>query len=156
MDDGHDRVADVRLAGADDAGVVVRHMLEFNAGERIACSEDGLKASFATLLDHPDWGAVLIAEVGGVPVGYAVVSFSFDFEYGGREAFLMELFVRPRDRGRRVGATLLAAAERHVAAAGVSFLQLVVRRDNPGAQRFYREHDFDFDPRLLMTKRLGA
>ncbi len=154
MNDGHDGIAEVRLAGADDASVVMRYMLEFNAGEQIACTEAGLRASFATLLDHPDWGAVLIAEVGGVPVGYAVVSFSFDFEYGGREAFLTELFVRPRDRGRRVGAALLAAAERHAAAAGVSFLQLVVRRDNPGAQRFYREHDFNLDPRLLMTKRL--
>lgn len=155
MEDGGD-IASVRRAGTEDRAQVVRFMLEFNAGEAIACTEAGLSGCFEALLTHPDWGTVLIAEVGGVPVGHAVVTFCFDFEFGGREAFLMELFVRPRDRGRRIGATLLAAAERYASEAGTSHLQLVVRRDNTGAQRFYRDHDFRFDPRLLMTKRLGG
>lgn len=142
----------VRAATADDAPLLVKMMLPFNAEEGIEVTEAGLEAGVAALLAGP--GGALIAEVGGVPSGYAVFSDAFDIEFGGRLGVLNELWVVQRHRGKGVGRRLLVAAEAALRARGAAAMQLLVRPDNGGAQSLYRHHDFNFDPRLLMTKRL--
>jgi ribosomal protein S18 acetylase RimI-like enzyme len=97
---------------------------------------------------------MFIGELGGVPIGYAILTYGFDFEFGGREAFLTELFITPRHRGRGLGHELLGAVERFARDNGVLAIHLIVRKENPQAQRLYRRNDFHFDPRLLMTKAL--
>lgn len=145
----------IRPANADDKSAILRMMETFNQEEFIRYDLDKLGASFDVLLDNPAWGSVLVGELGGVPVGYAILTYAFDFEYGGREAFLTELFVQPRNRGRGAGQALLTQVERFARDNGVKALHLIVRQDNPQAQRLYRRNDFQFDPRLLMSKRLA-
>ena len=77
-------IADIRIATHEDADAILRMMVRFNVHESIDYSEERLAAGFAQLLAHPEWGAVLLAEVGGVPAGYAVVAYGFDFEYRSR------------------------------------------------------------------------
>ncbi len=143
----------IRAATPDDAGALVKMMLPFNAEEGVETSEGALEAGVAALLAGP--GGALIAEVGGVPSGYAAYSDGFDIEFGGRLGVLNELWVVPRHRGKGVGRRLIAAAEAALVARGAAAMQLLVRPDNGGAQSLYRHHDFNFDPRLLMTKRLS-
>lgn len=156
MSDTPDSIAEIRPATADDADAVMRMMATFNTHESIAFSIEGLARSYGELLAHPEQGVILLAEVGGVPAGYAVVSYGFDFEYGGRDAFLCELFVVERYRNKSVGRSLLGAVETHCQGAGVKALHLIVRSDNASAQILYRRNGFTFDPRLLMSKPLGA
>jgi ribosomal protein S18 acetylase RimI-like enzyme len=153
-DDATPSLADVRLATADDADAVLRMMEVFNQHEGIAFTPPRLRDGYAELLAHPEWGALLLAEVGGVPSGYAVLGYGFDFEYGGRDAFLCELFVVERHRGKGIGRTLLASAEAHARSHGVRALHLIVRQENASAQILYRRSGFTFDPRLLMSKGL--
>lgn len=156
MSDDTDSIADIRSATLDDADAVVRMMEVFNAHESIAYTSEGLHQSYRDLMAHPEWGALLLAEVGGVPAGYAVTSYGFDFEYRGRDAFLNELFVVDRYRTRGIGKALLRAVEAHCRAAGVKALHLIVRSDNASAQILYRRNGFTFDPRLLMSKPLDT
>lgn len=150
-----DPIADIRRATADDVPAILRMMEVFNHEELIAFTSDKLARGLAALLAHPDYGFVLIAEIGGIPAGYAVLAYSFDIEYGGRDVFLNELFVVPRHRSRGVGNELLRAATAAVQAEGCHAMHLIVRPENPGAQRLYRRDGFRFDPRLFMTKHLG-
>ncbi len=124
----------------------------FNALEEIAFTREGLERGYAQLLAHPEWGAILFAEVGGVPAGYAVIAYGFDFEFGGRDAFMCELFVAERYRNLGIGKQLMAAVEAHARSNGVHALHLIVRRENGAAQILYRRNGYTFDPRLLMTK----
>lgn len=146
--------ADLRPVTAADVEPIMRMMEAFNVFEGIAFSPERLRESFATLLAHPEWGAMHMAEVGGVPAGYAVLTYGFDFEYGGRDAFLTELFVVERFRNMGVGRALMAHVESFAKDHGVGALHLIVRPDNGRAQVIYRHDGFNFDPRLLMTKRL--
>lgn len=132
----------------------MRMMEPFNVAEGIAFTSERLRESYATLCAHPEWGAMFIAEVGGVPAGYAVLTYGFDFEFGGREAFLTELFVTDRYRNIGVGKTLIARIEAFAVESGVKALHLIVRRENGRAQILYRRSGFNFDSRLLMTKPL--
>jgi len=149
-----DNHADIRIATVEDGESILRMMEVFNTHEESAFTREGLAKNFALLLANPAWGAIFFAEVGGVPAGYAVLSYGFDFEFGGRDAFLCELFVAERQRNRGVGKALMAFAEAHARANGVKTLHLIVRRENSSAQILYRRDGFTFDPRLLMNKPL--
>lgn len=148
-------IADIRDATLDDVSPIVRMMETFNHEEDIAITARAIEESVSSLLNNPAWGGILVADIGGVPSAYALYSFGFDIEFGGRLATLNELFVLPRHRGKGVGQALLAAVQGRVRGSGAHTLELLVRRENVGAQLFYRRNDFTFDPRLLMVKRLG-
>lgn len=151
-----DPVADIRLATADDKASILRMMEAFNTFESIPFAVERLAAAFDDLLAHPDWGVIHLAEVGGRPAGYTVLAYGFDFEFGGRDAFICELWVDDRDRRMGVGTALLAATEAYAKDHGVNALHLIVRRENARAQVIYRRDGFHFDPRLLMSKTLGG
>lgn len=154
MADDETQPADIRLATADDAESILRMMEVFNVHEEIPHTREGLSRSYDLLLANPAWGAVFFAEVGGIPAGYAVLSYGFDFEFGGRDAFMCELFVADRQRNRGIGKALIAAVEAHARANGVKTMHLIVRRENSSAQILYRRDGYQFDPRLLMNKPL--
>ena len=150
-----DPIADIRRATADDVPAILRMMEGFNGEELIEFTPEKLGRGLGELFAHPEYGFVLIAEIGGIPAGYAVLAYGFDIEYGGRDVFLNELYIQPRHRRRGVGNELLRAATASVQADGCHAMHLIVRPENPGAQRLYRRDGFSFDPRMFMTKTLS-
>ena len=151
-----DSIADIRRATLDDVPAILKLMEVFNHEELITFTPAKLEFGLRELLARPEVGYVLIAEIGGIPAGYALLAFGFDIEFGGRDAFLNELFVAARFRSKGVGNELLQAATDSAKAEGAHTVHLLVRPENPGAQRLYRRAGFRFDPRLFMSKALGA
>jgi ribosomal protein S18 acetylase RimI-like enzyme len=79
---------------------------------------------------------LFIARSGGNPVGFILLS-----PYGmAASPYINSLAVASEARGRGVGATLLAFAERHFA--GRKHLFLLCSSFNHRAQKFYRAHGF--------------
>jgi ribosomal protein S18 acetylase RimI-like enzyme len=148
-------IVDIREATLEDADTILKMMEVFNEEEHITVTPEALREGYLALLENPAWGKVLLGEVGGVPASYAVLTYAFDFEFGGRQGVLTELFVSPRYRQRGVGNTMVGRVEEECRSLGLKALQLIVRPENAQAQVLYRRRDFRFDPRLPMTKRLG-
>lgn len=142
-----------RFATAADVHAILPHMAVFNAEEQINFDPERGRRALTQLLAHPTWGFVLLAER-DIVLGYALVSFGFDIEFGGREAFLTELFVAREHRGRRIGQGLLDAVEGAAREAGASAIHLSVRVENVRAVGLYEKSGFVRDPRPLMTKSL--
>ncbi|MCZ7658080.1 MAG: GNAT family N-acetyltransferase [Xanthobacteraceae bacterium] len=67
---------------------------------------------------------------GGRIAGYAVLCFGYTVEYGGRDAFVDDIYVAPELRGRGHGAALYAALEAAARASGCRALHLEVMPDN--------------------------
>ena len=105
------------------------------------------------MLADPNLGCVFVIEDDGRDVGYAFLSYSFDLEFGGREAWLTELFIDDAMRGRGAGAFALAAIEPELRARGVRAFHLQVREENP-AMRLYERAGMKRVPRLIMSKKL--
>ena len=80
---------------------------------------------------------VLIAEIDGLPVGYALF-FDCYSSLRGHGIFLEDLFVRPRFRGKSVGRALLAHVARTTEAAYGFGIMFNVLDWNDGAIKFYR------------------
>lgn len=103
-------------------------------------------------------GVILVAEHEGAIVGYASmltdVSSADDFdEVDYLYAYVSDLGVIQRMRGRGIGTALLAACEERARRAGREWFRLSVLAANGDAMRFYRR--LGFDPHIvLLEKRL--
>jgi GNAT superfamily N-acetyltransferase len=102
--------------------------------------------------DRDVYGLVLIAEVADEPVGYAVLTWGWSIEIGGREAVLDELYVRVRGRG--IGSELLRVADATCRDHGVLRVFLETEAPNESARRLYTRHGFETETSIWMSKLL--
>ena len=114
------------------------------------------RAAFAALVRDPALGRAWIVEVDERAAGYAVLTLGWSLEYGGRDAFVDDLYLAPLHRGRGLGGAALAAVEAAARELGVRALHLEVERGNLPAQELYRRRGFAENERRLLTKRLAA
>jgi ribosomal protein S18 acetylase RimI-like enzyme len=144
----------IRIAVATDVEALLPMIRELFRDESIPWDIERTRVPLRHLLEHAELGQVLIAMRGDSACGYAIVTWGYDLEYEGRDAFLTELWVAPAERGRGLGARLLAGVEQRAQQLGAGAVHLQVRTDNPGAQRIYRRSGFVASPRIFMSKRL--
>jgi len=142
----------VRVATQDDVAVVLPMMVDFNRFEGIAWTAEAGEEPLRRLLGDASLGLVGLVERDALPVGYFVLTWGYDLEWNGRDAFLTELYLAPAERGRRLGDAVLAQLEdlarRHEARA----LHLMVRHDNAPARRLYERAGYRSPPREFLTK----
>jgi GNAT superfamily N-acetyltransferase len=105
------------------------------------------------LLDGDDLGAVFVAaNEAGNPVGYAVVTWSYSLESGGRDCILDEIYVEPRDEG--IGSQLLAVVLDASRRAGAKAMFLETEEHNARVRAFYDRHGFRIEPSVWMSRPL--
>jgi ribosomal protein S18 acetylase RimI-like enzyme len=143
----------LRVATLDDLAEVLPRTRALNDHEGIAISDERLAAALRGLLGAPSLGGVWLVTRAARTIGYAIVTFGYDLEFGGREGWLTELWIDAAQRGGGAGAEALAALEAELRGRGVQALHLQVRPDNPAA-RLYERSGFVASPRQVMTRRL--
>lgn len=143
-----------RVAGAADADALLAMMRGLYAHERIDFDEPAARRALGELLEDDSRGAAHLILLGGEVAGYLVLTFGFSLEFGGRHAFVDELFVREEFRGRGAGQAALRFAGEVCRALGVRALRLEVERANEAAHGLYRRAGFAAHDRHLMTRRL--
>ncbi|HEX8162448.1 MAG TPA: GNAT family N-acetyltransferase [Pyrinomonadaceae bacterium] len=135
-----------------DADLLVGLVREFYEFEHIAFDERAARAALLQLLSDGRLGRVFLIRSGGDVAGHLVITFGFSLEFGGRDAFVDELFLRGEFRRRGIGRRALAFAEEQCREAGVGALHLEVERANAAAQELYRRSGFKDHDRYLLTK----
>ncbi|HTA90850.1 MAG TPA: GNAT family N-acetyltransferase [Polyangiaceae bacterium] len=91
-----------------------------------------------TLLRDRELGAIALLDSDDETLGYFVVTWGYDLEWDGRDAFLTELFLIPIARGRGNGGGALSAVEALAREYGARALHLMVRHENTVAKRLAR------------------
>ncbi len=129
-------------------------MAEFYAESAIPFAYEQSAQAFAAILVDDGLGRVWIFERGGSAAGYAVLTFGFSMEYGGRDAFLDDLFVREKHRGGGLGRTAMELILDECAKRSVKAIHLEVGRNNVAAKELYRRFGFVDHDLQLMTVRL--
>ena len=94
------------------------------------------------LLATPALGAAWVAGAGGTLAGYLIAVHVLSIEHQGLMAEIDEFFVLPQARAQGIGAQLLAAAERALAARGCVRLQLQLGVGNAAARAFYERRGY--------------
>jgi GNAT superfamily N-acetyltransferase len=126
----------IRSATPDDVPLLMTFVQEFAAYERVST------VISAEQLRQDGFGArpkfrVLIAEIDGLPAGYALF-FDCYSSLRGSGIFLEDLFVPQQFRGKGVGRALLARVARITKDANGFGIMFNVLDWNTGAIRFYR------------------
>jgi GNAT superfamily N-acetyltransferase len=149
------RGAGLRAATPADLEVVLSLAREFCAHFEYAWSDDVKRAAVESVLADPSLGRIhLIQSEGEEVAGYLFLSFYFSLEYGGRTAFVDELFVRPEHRGAGLGSDALRSVLGVARELGLTAVHLEAERTNPRAAALYVRLGFvDYD-RTLLTLRL--
>src|SRR5260370_35222578 len=96
----HHHALRLLLATRADVAPLLAMMADFNCSEGISFDRPAFERALVRLLRDPSVGFVGLFVESGKPIGYAVLSYGFDLEWGGRAALLPGIFLLPR-RGRR-------------------------------------------------------
>jgi ribosomal protein S18 acetylase RimI-like enzyme len=112
------------------------------------------RLTLASLLQNPTFGRLYLIQSEKNIVGYVYLSFYFSLEFGGRTAFIDELFILPGYRGLGMGSRVIEQVEQQCRELQFRAIHLESERKNTGATALYLKLGFlDYDRRLL-TKRL--
>ena len=145
----------IHLAGPDDAPRLLALIAQFHAEYGITRTDEQRENALMPLLNGSPLGAAWLFGPAKAPSGYIIITFGWSMEFGGMEAFVDELFIRPSVRRRGIASEVLMAISSSLAEVGVTALHLEVDRDDEATQRLYARAHFKLRDRYsLMTRTL--
>jgi GNAT superfamily N-acetyltransferase len=139
----------IRRAVPGDLDVVLELSKEFCVLDGHVFDAGRVKPALVPLLASDQHGVVHLVEEEGWALGYAVVTWGYSLESGGRDALIDEIYIR--DRGSGVGTSLLGAILEDLKARGVLRLTLETENANEAARRFYARHGFVAEDSVWMS-----
>ncbi|MCL4845213.1 MAG: GNAT family N-acetyltransferase [Acidobacteria bacterium] len=144
-----------RPATPGDADGVLALMREYYAEDGYSFVGASARDVILRLTRDASLGRLWVAPREGRVVGYLAVTLGFSLEYGGRDAFLDELYIEDTARGVGLGREALEIAEAYCRETGVRALHLEVEERRESARALYRRSGFEAHGRELMTKWLA-
>jgi diamine N-acetyltransferase len=135
-----------------DTALVLEMMQEYYVFDRHAFDEPKARTALENFLNNPTFGQAWLICEDATPVGYAVLTFGYSLELLGRDAFIDELYLREKYRGRGWGRRALEFIEEQARIFGVRAIHLEVVRDNVTAREIYRKSGFRDRGHFLMSK----
>jgi ribosomal protein S18 acetylase RimI-like enzyme len=130
----------------------VRLIVEFKQSQGYAYDLAQLAKLVDQFLADPELGRLWLVCEPELPVGYVILCFGFSFEFGGRDAFIDELYVEPRHRGKGWGRAAVEHALQSAPDLAVRAVHLEVEPGNP-AIRLYDKLGFKPSGRHLLSIR---
>ena len=129
----------LRWAGPSDTGTILGFIKELADYEKLShevvATEETLRAS---LFEGRRVAEVVLAELAGTPVGFALFFHNFSTFLGRPGIYLEDLYVTPGMRGKGIGAALLSFLGRLACERGCGRLEWAVLDWNAPAIGFYR------------------
>lgn len=137
----------IRRAGPQDLDRLVGMHRAFCELDHHPFDDGRARAAFAPLLTDDTHGVVWITDR---PDSYAVLTWGWSIEAGGREAVLDEIFVS--ERGGGLGSTLIDHLVADAEQRGVARIFLETEAHNDRGRRLYERHGFVADDSIWMSR----
>lgn len=145
-----------RAASIADERTFLPMMEALWSHEGIPFDTAAIRAALAVLFSDPGLGRVWLTLVEDAVAGYAMGTWGFSTEQGGRFLLLDELFVLPAFRGKGVAAATLAFVEQEAQRDGAGAVRIEVSVENGPARELYRAAGYADLHRLFLAKRLAS
>ncbi|MFC3615817.1 GNAT family N-acetyltransferase [Lutimaribacter marinistellae] len=145
--------AALHLAKPDDLERVLALVTAFHAEEGLDSTDEARRAALLPLLEGIPHGCAYLIGPARAPLGYVVITFGWSLEFGGMDAFVDEIYIRPAVRGRGIATEVLISLPKALSKAGVKALHLEVDRENEIAQRLYARAGFKLRDRYVLMSR---
>jgi len=141
-----------RAAQTSDVEPLLDFMQAFYAYDGYGYDREKARAALIRLLENPEFGRAWIVLDGVSPVGYAVLCFGYSLEWLGRDAFVDEIYLREKYRGRGWGKKTMGFIEDAARELGVRVLHLGVAEGNHVALRLYESVGFSKHRGTFLSK----
>ena len=133
-----------------DIEVITQMMQDFYAIDNYPMDVEVAKTLFQEFISNEHLGKSWLIYSENEIVGYIILTFIFSFEYGGKIAFVDELFIKETARGKGFGKEAIQFIQQEVPKLSLKLLYLEVEPHNENAQKLYLAHDFELHNRKLM------
>ena len=138
-----------RPCGPKDHKVLLKLIVAYYRFDKIPYNLESLSRGLDTLLRNLSQGQAWLLETHRKAIGYAILTYSFDLEYGGVEGMLTDLYVEKRFRNKGVGSLALYEIEDFCRERGIRNIELQVQHHNKSAHTFYKKTGFRVLPRKV-------
>ncbi|MFY7988815.1 MAG: GNAT family N-acetyltransferase [Flavobacterium sp.] len=129
---------------------IAQMMQDFYAIDNYPMDVEESKKLFQEFITNENLGKSWLIFSENEIVGYIILTFIFSFEYGGKIAFVDELFIKETARGKGFGKEAIQFIQQSVSELSLKLLYLEVEPHNENAQKLYLAHDFELHNRKLM------
>ena len=133
-----------------DIEIITLMMQDFYAIDNYPMDVEVTKTLFQEFISNEHLGKSWLIYSENEIVGYIILTYIFSFEYGGKIAFVDELFIKETARGKGIGKEAIQFIQREVPKLSLKLLYLEVEPHNENAQKLYLAHDFERHNRKLM------
>lgn len=144
-----------REAAITDVEDLLRMMKEFNEGHQLLFDAARTRDSLLQFIADSGLGRIWMILGDSRTIGYIVLTFGFSFEYGGKDAFLDEIFIMKAHRNLGIGSKAVDFLVENALSFGVQAIHLEFNKGNATASSLYTKKGFDISQRVLMSKRLS-
>lgn len=134
-------MADVtlRLAGPEDVPIILGFIQALAAFEHLSHEVEATEEDLSrSLFGSPVRAEALIAEISGVPVGFALWFYNFSTFRGRHGLFVEDVYIDPAHRGSGIGRQIFRFLARHAMSQGCARMDWDVLNWNMKAIQFYR------------------
>lgn len=142
-------------ATEEDIPVILEMMENFNALFGYAFDRKLARQLLSEFIGNESLGRLWVVQLGSLKVGYIALSFGFSFEYGGRDAFIDELFIKEGYRGNGIGRQTMAFIESQARQLGINAIHLEVEGGNMAGKHLYGELGYKENNRSLLTRKIA-
>jgi len=137
-----------------DVETIVPMMQEFYAIDNYPINIEVSKALLQEFISSENLGQSWLILSDSEIVGYIILTFIFSFEYQGKIAFLDELYLTKKMRGKGLGTKALEFIQSESQKLSLKLIYLEVEQHNEKAQKLYFASRFELHNRKLMKYKI--
>jgi ribosomal protein S18 acetylase RimI-like enzyme len=137
-----------------DIPAILEMIKDFYAIDGYPFDTERSGANLEAFMENESLGRIWLVRSGENVAGYVVLTFCFSFEFGGKTAFIDELYIVKEYRGQGLGRKVIERVLEQAKALGVQAVHLEVETHNHPGIRLYGSLGFKEHKRKLMTKLL--
>ncbi len=110
------------------------------------------RSALSGLIANPQHGFAWLIEYDDAVIGYMAVCFGYSLEFGGRDAFVDEIYLLPEARGKGIGTQAMNVMLEVCRTNGIQAVHLEVSPDNESAITYYQKSGFVRSDFSLMSR----
>lgn len=148
-------MTDFKALELEDISTIVSLMTDFYAIDGYPIDADLSTNNFEHFINKPDLGRAWLIYQDNELVGYVMIVFMFSFEYGGTIAFLDELYLTEKARGKGLGRKAVEFIKAKAQNFNLKLLYLEIEQHNATAQKLYLAAGFELHNRNIMRLKVN-
>jgi GNAT superfamily N-acetyltransferase len=130
--------------------IISELMVDFYAIDGYPIDIEKSQELLGQFIDNPALGMGWLIYLEEKVVGYLILTFVFSFEYQGKIAFLDELYVTEKARGKGIGSKAIGFIKDESHKLSLKLIYLEVEPHNKKAQNLYIANGFEMHNRKIM------